>query len=181
VITKHSDLLGLAVGNDHPQYLLRTAQDPMLGHLDMNSYNIVNVGQVDGVDVSAHASRHIPSGPDALPTDVPISIQADISNTNTEGIAPSFARSDHRHRVEVGINEDIAGVGTINGAGVSQKLARADHVHAHGDQMGGTLHAVATQSTAGFMSAADKAKLDSLQQTSTINRAFVLTNNTPSG
>lgn len=33
---------------------------------------------------------------------------------------------------------------------------------AHGNLSGGSLHAVATQSVNGFMSAADKAKLDSL-------------------
>src|SRR5690606_1076671 len=38
----------------------------------------------------------------------------------------------------------------------------ADHVHAHGNQTGGTLHAVATTGTAGFMSPEDKAKLDSI-------------------
>lgn len=45
-------------------------------------------------------------------------------------------------------------------AGTSGEASRADHVHAHGNQAGGTLHALATTSTAGFMSAGDKAKVD---------------------
>lgn len=51
-------------------------------------------------------------------------------------------------------------VGTA-AVGVSTDAARADHVHAHGDQLGGSLHADAVASgAAGFMSGADKAKLD---------------------
>lgn len=45
--------------------------------------------------------------------------------------------------------------GTANGT-----VANADHAHAHGNQAGGSLHAVATGSVAGFMSAADKTTFD---------------------
>jgi hypothetical protein len=51
-------------------------------------------------------------------------------------------------------------IGTSNTAGVATTLSRSDHVHAHGNQSGGTLHAGATTSVAGFLSAADKTKLD---------------------
>jgi len=46
--------------------------------------------------------------------------------------------------------------------GTSPDASRADHAHLHGDQEGGSLHAVATSSDAGFLSAADKARLDDL-------------------
>ena len=46
--------------------------------------------------------------------------------------------------------------------GVSSSAARADHVHGHGNHSGGTLHAAATTSTAGFLSASDKTKIDAL-------------------
>jgi hypothetical protein len=52
-----------------------------------------------------------------------------------------------------------AAVGTA-AVGTGTTAARADHVHAHGDQSGGTLHSVASTGAAGFMSATDKAKLD---------------------
>ncbi|MET0418080.1 MAG: hypothetical protein ABW022_18875 [Actinoplanes sp.] len=52
---------------------------------------------------------------------------------------------------------DVAASGA---AGSSGTAARADHQHAHGNQGGGSLHAAATGSTAGFMGAADKSKLD---------------------
>jgi len=51
---------------------------------------------------------------------------------------------------------------STNGVGTANSLARSDHTHAHGDRGGGTLHAVATTSVAGFMSSTDKTKLDSL-------------------
>lgn len=47
--------------------------------------------------------------------------------------------------------------------GVSEETSRYDHVHAHGDQAGGTLHAtVVASGAAGFMTGADKAKLDGI-------------------
>lgn len=51
-------------------------------------------------------------------------------------------------------------IGAGNASGSATAVARADHVHAHGDQAGGSLHSTATSVTAGFMSAADKQKLD---------------------
>lgn len=44
--------------------------------------------------------------------------------------------------------------------GVGTTAARSDHVHNHGNQTGGSLHAAATTGANGFMSAADKTKLD---------------------
>jgi len=49
-----------------------------------------------------------------------------------------------------------------NVLGVSGAAARGDHTHAHGVRGGGTLHALATIGLAGFMSAADKSKLDGI-------------------
>lgn len=56
-------------------------------------------------------------------------------------------------------------IGT-GGSGVSTVAARRDHVHAHGNQAGGTLHSVVTTTTNGFMSSADKVKLNALNLTS---------------
>lgn len=53
-------------------------------------------------------------------------------------------------------------VGSANSAGVGTTYARLDHVHDHGNQAGGALHADATTSISGFMSAADKVKLDGM-------------------
>lgn len=51
-------------------------------------------------------------------------------------------------------------VGSANAAGTATTIVRSDHVHAHGNQAGGTLHSAATTGAAGFLSAADKTKLD---------------------
>lgn len=56
-------------------------------------------------------------------------------------------------------NAQPADIGSAT-SGVSTLASRGDHVHAHGDQLGGTLHDVATTDDNGFMSAADKTKLD---------------------
>jgi hypothetical protein len=54
-------------------------------------------------------------------------------------------------------------------AGTSIDGARADHVHAHGNQLGGSLHAAATTSAAGFMSGTDKTKIDNATASGTAN------------
>lgn len=54
-------------------------------------------------------------------------------------------------------------VSTVGATGSASTSSRSDHVHAHGVQSNGTLHADATQSVDGFMSAVDKIKLDSIE------------------
>lgn len=81
-----------------------------------------------------------------------------------EGVATSLSRSDHKHAIATDVPVDV---GTANSEGVSTSFARADHVHDHGTQPlgAGTDHALATADpggVAGFMSPADKAKLDGI-------------------
>lgn len=64
-VTDHGALSGLA-DDDHPQYLLVSGARAMTGALDMGGQQVTNVGNVDGVDVSAHGSRHAAAGADAL-------------------------------------------------------------------------------------------------------------------
>lgn len=53
-------------------------------------------------------------------------------------------------------------IGTAD-EGVAEEASRADHVHAHGNQLGGSLHAnVVAAGAAGFMTGADKTKLDGM-------------------
>ena len=54
---------------------------------------------------------------------------------------------------------DIVASGAAGGA---NSAARADHAHGHGNQAGGALHALATPTTSGFLSDADKGKLDGI-------------------
>ena len=57
---------------------------------------------------------------------------------------------------------NVSTIGTSSFEGTSSLLARSDHIHAHGDQPGGTLHSLVTTVSAGFMSSADKVKLDAI-------------------
>ena len=112
-----------------------------------------------------------------------------VGTANADGTATTLARSDHVHALAVattsvqgalsaadktkldGISAGAtalslssttpAAIGTA-AIGVGTTAARADHVHAHGNQLGGTLHAVATTSIDGFLSATDKTKLDAI-------------------
>jgi len=67
----------------------------------------------------------------------------------------------------VASNTAATTVSATAAAGVLSTYARGDHQHAHGSQAGGTLHSAATTISAGFMSAADKSKLDGLATVAT--------------
>lgn len=86
---------------------------------------------------------------------------------NSEGAATSFARSDHDHTVRESGGQDLT-VGAIAAADLVERVgtvlqgtAAIDDTQ-HGNRGGGTLHADATTSVDGFLSAADKTKLDSI-------------------
>ena len=53
---------------------------------------------IDGVDISDHEARHLPSGGDPLTTAAP-GTNLSVSTANAEGSAESFARSDHGHAI----------------------------------------------------------------------------------
>lgn len=106
-------------------------------------------GQVLTSDGAAWASE-------AIPTAAPISVTKAM---NAAGTSSSFSRSDHKHDVTTAAASTI---GTANSEGSATSLARSDHVHDHGDQPGGTLHALATTEAAGFFSPEEKAKLAGL-------------------
>lgn len=88
----HGNLLGL-LEDDHPQYFLIDGTRPMTGDIDLGGQDVVNVALVDGVDVSSHASRHLPNGADALATGTP----ASIGTANAAGSANALSRQDHVH------------------------------------------------------------------------------------
>lgn len=133
------------------------------GNFTAGTITAALTGLVNGVDTAAHAARHQPGGADAIATAAPIA-NLNYASTNTEGTATSLARSDHSHALDVGTPVQI---GTSNNAGASNAGVRADHVHAHGNQTVGTLHAAVTTTVNGFMSAADKVKLDAATNANT--------------
>jgi hypothetical protein len=97
-----------------------------------------------------------------IPTAAAVTQLADQSNA--DGVAATFAKSDHIHNIPSATPVQI---GTSNFQGAATTVALSDHVHAHGNQTSGTLHAAATGSVNGFMSAADKTKLDASTSSNT--------------
>lgn len=83
------------------------------------------------------------------------------------GVATTVARADHKHDVATAAAVELTD--STNAEGASTSLARADHTHGHGNRGGGSLHALASGGAAGFMSAADKTKLDALQEAAAID------------
>lgn len=159
-VTVHAALAGL-LADDHPQYMLVTGGRPMTGDLDVGGNDVTNVGVVDGVTVSAHAARHDPGGLDALSTGMPVAVL--VGAATDPGVGASYALNDHQHGITAG---NPVNVGTVNAPGGSGDVARADHVHAHANQTVDTLHALVVAGVShGFMSSADKTKLDGLPLT----------------
>ena len=183
----HQALSNRADATAHSQYLLKAQTDAMGINLDMGGFSITNVNLIDGVDVSAHVTRHLPNGADPLTTAAPL-VSLDANTTNSTGTANSLARSDHSHDILAGIvstqTPDQANaegssanlaradhvhnipsglpvqIGTSNSSGSAASFALSDHIHSHGAQTSGTLHAVVTTLVNGFMSFVDKVKLD---------------------
>ena len=154
-VTDHGALAGL-MDDDHTQYLLGSGSRAMSGTLDMGNNNITNVNLVDGINVTAHASRHAPGALDALSTGT--AAAALVGDTNAEGSSALFARSDHKHAVSRAAPSTI---GATNVAGTASTFVGSDHVHAHGAQTDGTMHAAAIPAGAsGFLTGSDKTKLD---------------------
>lgn len=60
---------------------------------DTNAGSSIVIIDENGVPVAAHASTHLPGGSDALTTATPVAIGSALA----EGVAASFARSDHVH------------------------------------------------------------------------------------
>ena len=173
--TSHSSLLNLAA-DDHVQYLLVNGTRAMTAALNMGTFAITNVGTVDGVTVSAHASRHLPGGVDALATAAAGAIS--VGDAAAIGVATSFARSDHKHSLtapaapanvtksaaSAGVSANVAredhkhdistavpvAVNTSNTEGTATTLARSDHTHDHGSQTTATHHALTSTSGHGF-------------------------------
>lgn len=84
----HGSLLGLG-DDDHTIYLLVDGTRAMGAALDMGGFAITNVGNVDGVDVSAHAALHERGGADEIDGD---HLDIDFTPTNyTPSITPAEA------------------------------------------------------------------------------------------
>jgi len=97
------------------------------GNMNLGAGNITTSGTVDGVDVSAHGSRHLPAGADPLTTAAPPGTAVQIGNAAAVGTANSFARSDHVHAVAAGTPVNVTK--SANSAGVAATFARSDHKH----------------------------------------------------
>jgi hypothetical protein len=135
----HGALTGLG-DDDHTQYLLVDGTRAMTGNLDMGTNAITNVGTVDGVDVSAHAPRHIKGGGDEVDGD-----RLDIDFTPVNYIPttapPEVSDVDH-------LTAHLAGIDTALGTGSGFPLSVKSGVVVPGSFSGSPLQATVTFSAA---------------------------------
>lgn len=129
-IVNHGDLLGLG-NDDHKQYFLADGTRAMIGSLNMNNNSIANVNTINGVSIGAHGSRHTPNGLDPLPTAAPLGVISTTS-ANAEGVANTFARSDHSHAL-TGVQAssvELDGIAKITGTGIVSRTAAGTYATA---------------------------------------------------
>ena len=117
-------------------------------------------GSITIDDVGAEGSATTLARSDHLHTVTAPSAPAAVTKAAADaGTSKHFCRDDHKHDVSTAAPSSI---GTSNTEGAATSLARSNHIHDHGAQSTGTHHAAATESVAGFLSSADKTKLDDL-------------------
>ena len=114
VVTKHGDLTGLNVEEDHPYALYVDGTNQMLGALNMGTHNVTNVGTVDGVTVSSHSSRHLPN---SITDPLAVGAPSSIGTSNQEGGADAFARQDHVHNHDYQSDPKLHTVATASANG----------------------------------------------------------------
>lgn len=136
----HQLLINRGAIDAHAQYLLHDGSGSMTGVLNMGANAITNVTTISD---TAQPTQNI--------------ILSSISTRLVPGgqdPLPTAAPVD---------------ISTANNIGVAASFSRSDHVHSHGDLPGLTLHALATGSGAGFMSAGDFTLLGTSTSTPTAN------------
>ncbi len=116
----------------------------------------VTPGSYNAAKITVDANGRLTAAAEGLTAVLPTNSDAGAASV---GVSSDASRADHKHQVDVG---NPVSIGTSNLPGSSNDLIRADHTHDHSSLPGGSLHALATPTVAGFMSAADKTKLDGL-------------------
>lgn len=154
-IINHTDLSGLQGGTTNEYYHLTLAE-----HTDVVDISVVSNDRLLYRDPSGDI---VGLAPLALTSTAPVNV---TKSAAVVGVSMEAARADHKHDITTAAPVTI---GSANTEGSSTSLARADHVHSHGDQAGGSLHAAATTTVNGFMSGADKLKLDGIASGAQVN------------
>lgn len=120
--SSHGSLSGLSE-DDHPQYLLANGSRILTGNLDLNTFNILNVGTIDGLDIETHGTRHNPNGVDPISTAAAVGLTT--TSTNTAGSANALARSDHTHQITgfQPLDADLTAIAALATSGFSARTA----------------------------------------------------------
>lgn len=121
--------------------------------IDVGAASNLVVGQSAGLGASLLLS--LADHAHGVPVGAPVTITKAAAVTGASG---NFSDADHKHDVSTAAAVTLTDASNTEGGATS--LARSDHTHSHGARGGGTLHALATGSVAGFMSAAHFAILN---------------------
>jgi hypothetical protein len=125
-------------------------------------------GDLLGLDADDHHQYLLVDGTRAMAGNLNMGTNALVHVGTVNGVMVEAHESRH---IPGGADQLITStpvsVGTVNQLGSVNAFSRSDHVHAHGSLPGGTLHTNVTSLSAGFMTSADKIKLDAATNAST--------------
>ncbi len=179
----------------------------------MSNGIVTGVSRINDIIIESHVSRHIIGGQDTIP--ISFSIPSEIDDTANAGTSNDIPKADHVHAHgnqvggtlhavatsvsngfmsssdkiildQIAPSNNIPGQLGISYIGISNEYSRPDHVHAHGNQIGGTLHSVVTDSSNGFMLSGDKSKINNFSwnqsdTTLTLNQGHMNISSQPFG
>jgi hypothetical protein len=139
---------------------------PVLGFKSSGVNAVSNHGNLLGLSNDDHQQYLLVDGSRSMVGNLQMGSNSITGVAEVNGVTVQTHASRH---LPNGLDPLTTGVpstiGTTNDEGILNAFARQDHVHAHGNQSGGTLHATASSTSAGFMSAADKVIFDDIPQT----------------
>jgi hypothetical protein len=141
----HNSLANLTVGDAHPQYFRTDGTRVMGGNINAGGHNITNVGLLQN------------------------------ASSDSMDVFAHASRHAPGGTDALAVAAPVSISASTNSIGIVNSFSRSDHIHAHGILSDGTLHSAVTQSVNGFMSSADKIKLDNATSNNTVNTIVMRT------
>jgi hypothetical protein len=116
---------------------------------------------------AAHPQYLLRDGSNVMTGTLDLNSNPIINTSTVNGVTVDSHAARHRFNgADPFLSATPQTVGSANAEGVDNiHFSRADHVHSHGSLAGGSTHAAATTTVNGYMSAADKVKLDAISTT----------------
>jgi len=155
----------LVVQQGHVNFLSILDERPRIGFASSSTAGGVTAhSALSGLGANDHNQYLLRDGSNIMVGILNMNSNAITNAASVNGVIVEAHASRHAFNgVDPFLSAVPQSVGSSNAEGVDNThFSRADHVHAHGNLGGGATHAAVTTTVNGYMSAADKVKLDAI-------------------